>query len=201
MIVASLWGFRLNPKAFYDWIYPLAELVMNAEPNAAHLALSHLESLNKLDCIITQNIDMLHQKAGSQTVFELHGHLRTATCMKCKELFEAESYIRQFLQDKAVPRCDCGKKGVLKPDVILFGESLPQDIYRQAEQAAIDCDLMIVVGSSLNVAPANELPTLARESGAGIMSINLEPTFIDKMADIAIIGDAAEILPEVVKKL
>ena len=95
----------------------------------------------------------------------------------------------------------CGKNGVLKPDVILFGESLPQDIYQQAEQAVRNCDLMIIVGTSLNVAPANELPTLARQSGAGIISINLEPTFIDKMADIAIIGDAADILPEVVKKL
>lgn len=200
-VVASIWGFRLHPKAFYDWIYPLAEVVIHAQPNPAHQALAQLERIGKLDCVITQNIDLLHQKAGNQTVYELHGHLRTVTCMKCKNSFDANLYIEQFLRDRKVPICECGKKGVLKPDVILFGEALPETVYRQAEQAALNCDLMIVVGSSLNVAPANQLPTLARQAGAGIMTVNLESIALDGIADIVIKGNAAEILPEIVKKL
>lgn len=124
MSVASIFGFRQNPQAFYDWVKPLARTILNAQPNPAHLALTRLEMLGKLHSVITQNIDMLHHRAGSQRVYELHGHLREATCIHCFKLYSAQAILERYMQDGVVPLCrECG--GVLKPNVILFGEQLP----------------------------------------------------------------------------
>ncbi len=200
VVVASIYGFRLNPQAFYNWIHPLAELMMNAQPNAAHLALAHMEQAHSLKAIITQNIDMLHTRAGSKTVFELHGHLREATCVHCFKIFNAEPIIRQFLLDHQVPHCpECG--GVIKPNVILYGEQLPIQQFLAAQNAARKADVMIVIGSSLEVAPAADLPMLTVRGGGKLIIINFEPTHLDSQADIVIHDDASQFLPKLLQRM
>jgi NAD-dependent deacetylase len=200
MVVASIYGFRQNPQAFYDWVYTLAQITCDALPNQAHYALAQLESQAHLHAVITQNIDMLHTRAGSTRVYELHGHLREATCTHCFTVYPGEPILRQFLSDRQVPRCPrCG--GVIKPNVILFGEQLPHQEFQAAQTAARNCDLMLVVGTSLEVAPASDLPRLALRHGARLVIINREPTPFDPSACSVIHGDAAEVLPEIVRCL
>lgn len=200
MQVASIYGFRHKPQAFYDWVRPLAKLTLEAQPNAAHLALVRLEQQAKLQAVITQNIDMLHTRAGSSTVYELHGHLREATCINCFQVYEGPPLLEQFLQDGKVPHCaKCN--GVIKPNVILFGEQLPIIELQNAKKVARDCDLMLVIGSSLEVAPASDIPPLAKHNGAKVVMVNREATAMDSIADIVIHGDAAEILPAIVQSL
>jgi NAD-dependent deacetylase len=197
MEVASIYGFRQNPQPFYNWIYPLAHLTLNAKPNPAHYALAQLEAEGHLRAIITQNIDMLHTRAGSKTIHELHGHLREATCVHCFTVYPGEPIINQFLQDRKVPHCPlCG--GVIKPNVILFGEQLPIAPLQAAKEAVRKADVLLVVGSSLEVAPAGDLPLLAARNGAKIIILNIEPTPVDRQAQVVIHADAAEILPEIV---
>lgn len=197
MLVASIWAFRLHPKTFFDWIYPLTDTLLNAQPNPAHIALSNLEREGYLKTVITQNIDNLHQKAGSRHVLELHGHMREATCVRCYKVVATDPAIEQFFHDGKVPHCECG--GVLKPNVILFGEELPIHILNQAMNEARRCDLILVAGSSLEVTPAADIPFLAVDSGARAIIVNLEPTAFDPRADIVIHGDVAEILPRFVQ--
>ncbi len=196
MTVASMYGFRQNPKAFYDWIYPIAKLTVNAQPNPAHTVLAQLEAQGILKAVITQNIDMLHSRAGNTNIFELHGHMRDATCIHCFAIYPAEPIVLQFLEDRKVPHCPkCG--GVIKPNVILFGEQLPIQQLLGAQDAARKADLMMVIGSSLEVAPASELPALALRNGAKLIIINLDKTHMDDAADVVIHENAAEILPEI----
>ena len=200
MEVASLFGFRQNPRAFYDWVYPLARLMLDAEPNAAHRVIAALEQNGHLHATITQNIDMLHQRAGSQVVYELHGHFREATCVHCFTVFPGIPLLEQFVTSHEIPRCPhC--RGVIKPNVILFGEQLPLQTLRAAQDAARRTDLMIVVGSSLEVAPASDLPVLARRHGAKLVLINLDATEFDREADLVIHEDAALVLPELMRYL
>ncbi|MEP6986350.1 MAG: NAD-dependent deacylase [Chloroflexota bacterium] len=200
LTVASIYGFRQDPQAFYDWIYPLTKLTVNAEPNPAHYALAALEDQGKLKGVITQNIDMLHTRAGSHVVYELHGHFREATCVHCFTVFDAEPIIQQFLLDHNVPHCSlCG--GVIKPNVILFGEQLPIQTLMVAQDLARKADLMLIVGTSLEVAPASDLPMLAGRNGAKMIIINLEPTHLDNAATVVIHANAAEILPEIVQQM
>lgn len=191
---ASIFGFKRNPLAFYQWMRPLAHKVLQAQPNPAHLALAQLEHAGHVQAIITQNIDMLHSRAGSETIFELHGHLRRATCVECFTETDAEPLITRFLDTGDIPYCQaCG--GVLKPNVILFGEQLPVRELLGARQAARQCDLMIVIGSSLEVSPAADFPVLAREHGAKLIIINFQATYIDYMADVLLRENAAEVVP------
>ena len=200
MKVASIYGFRHNPQAFYDWVRPLTTKTIQAKPNPAHLALYHLEQIGKLEAIVTQNIDMLHTEAGNSTIYELHGHLREATCINCFHIYDGKPILEKFLDDGKVPHCpECN--GVIKPNVILFGEQLPIIQFQNAKKAARNCDFMLVVGSSLEVAPASDIPALAKQCGAKVVIVNLEPTVMDNMADMVIHGDAAEILPAIVHSL
>lgn len=198
--VASLYGFRKNPAAFYDWIRPLTRHIIQAQPNAAHLALAELEKMQKLDAIITQNIDMLHSKAGNQHIYELHGHMRQATCIVCFKKYSGQDIIDYILQHDDVPRCtECG--GIIKPDVILFAEQLPHDQLTGARIATKKADLMLAIGSSLEVAPACDLPLIAKRNGAKLVIINREPTAMDSFADTTLLGDAAIILPEILNEI
>jgi NAD-dependent deacetylase len=197
MLVASIWAFRLSPKTFYDWIRPMADTLLNASPNPAHIALAELEELGYLKTVITQNIDNLHQRAGSRRVLELHGHLREATCIRCYKKVPVELAMERTIRRGKVPHCECG--GVLKPDVILFGEQLPIRVLNQAMEEARNCDLILVAGSSLEVTPAADIPFLAVECGAKAIIVNLQPTPFDSRADVVIHGDVSEVLPRFVK--
>lgn len=200
LAIASVWGFRDQPQRFYDWIRPLARDIVTARPNAAHHALVELERMGKLSSLITQNIDHLHQRAGSSEVLELHGHLRTLSCLRCRFQDAAESYLHRFVNTGALPICpQCGS--VLKPDVVLFGEPLPESILIAAQEQALHCDLMLVVGSSLEVMPAADLPPLAVRRGARLIVLNLGATPCDHLADLVLNGDVAQVLPVVVKQI
>lgn len=197
MLVASIWAFRLNPKSFYDWIRPMVEGLLNARPNPGHMALADLEAMGFLKAVITQNIDNLHQRAGSRRVLELHGHMRAATCIRCYKEVPVDPVLTQNVLDGKMPHCVCG--GVLKPNVILFGEQLPIRVYNQAVAEARRCDLILVAGSSLEVTPAADIPFLAVQSGAAGIIVNLQPTAFDSRADVVIHGDVAQVLPRLVK--
>ena len=195
MAVASIWAFRANPEAFYDWIRSLARQMAAAKPNPAHYALARLEKRGILKAVITQNIDDLHAKAGSKRVLELHGHMRTASCIACGRTVKAEPLIKKFLDAGRMPLCSCG--GVMKPDVILFGEMLPPAVFMEAEAEARRCDVMLVAGSSLEVAPAADLPFVAHGNGAKLILVNLQPTPADSLAEVVIRDDVAVALPQI----
>ncbi len=200
LTVASIYGFRQDPEAFYNWIHPLADVTINARPNTAHYAVAALEAHYKLKGVITQNIDMLHTRAGSKIVHELHGQLREATCIHCFTVFPAEPIIQQFLKDRKVPRCPhCGD--IIKPNVILFGEQLPIRPLMAAQDLTRKADLLLIVGTSLEVAPASDLPMLALRNGAKIVIVNLASTHLDKVATVGIHGDAASVLPMIVQQM
>lgn len=199
MMVASIWAFRLNPKTFYNWIRPLVSLLINASPNAAHVALADLEGAGYLKAVITQNIDNLHQKAGSSRVLELHGHLREATCVRCYRNVPVDEAMVQAIGAGKVPRCDCG--GVLKPNVILFGEQLPLRVFNAATAEVQQCDLILIAGSSLEVQPAADLPFRAVHNGARAIVVNYQATELDVLADVVIHEDVTEVLPRLVEAL
>ncbi|HJS17800.1 MAG TPA: NAD-dependent deacylase [Anaerolineales bacterium] len=198
--VASLSTFRTAPERFFEWFRSLAGQIFYANPNEAHKALAQLEEVGYIKTIITQNIDALHQKAGSTCVVETHGTLRTLTCTNCYRTFEAEPYLKSFIDDGTIPLCiHCG--AILKPDVILFGEQLPHSAWIRAQRAARQCDLMLVAGSSLEVLPVAGLPMQALDRGAHLIVINNTPTYVNIRADVVIREDVASVLPEIAKRV
>src|SRR5687768_14906225 len=200
MEVASLHTFRTAPERFFQWFRPLAGQIYGARPNAAHLALTALEKAGKLGAIITQNIDMLHQKAGSTTVIETHGSIRTLSCTQCYHQVNAEECVADFIENGHTPHCPkCA--GTLKPDVILFGEQLPQSAWMEAQQTARRCDLMIVIGSSLEVLPVAGLPMQALDRGAHLVIVNNSPTYLNVRADAVILEDVAIAIPAIVERV
>jgi len=196
MEVASIQALRRDPQAFYRWLQPLVERMTNARPNAAHYALARLEAAGRLQAVITQNIDGLHQRAGSQNVLEVHGHVRTVTCLNCFRQAPVEEATATVARGE-VPRCRvCG--GVVKPDVILFGEQLPAQTLIAAMEHARRADLMLVVGSSLLVLPIAQLPALTHAHGGQVVVINKQPTYADGFAAAVFHDDLAEVLPGLV---
>jgi NAD-dependent deacetylase len=171
-------------------------LITNAQPNSAHLAVAELERLGKLDCVITQNIDNLHQKAGNSPgkVFELHGTMNFAKCLGCLRRYSVADLLGRLSLDKEAPLCpECD--GILKPDVIFFGESLPPEALQQSIDHSRQCDLLIVIGSSLVVYPAAYMPVYAKEAGAAVVIVNLTVTDFDHEADVVVHRKAGEVLP------
>ncbi|MFQ6059496.1 MAG: NAD-dependent protein deacylase, partial [Anaerolineae bacterium] len=197
MAVASIWAFKVHPQSFFNWVRPLARTLLEAQPNPAHHALADLEAMGFLKAVITQNIDGLHQRVGSKRVLELHGHMREATCLKCHKVVPTQGLIEGFLEGGEVPRCPCG--GLLKPNVVLFGELLPRWVLLEAWGEAERCDLMLVAGSSLEVAPAADLPLTAYRHGAKLVIVNHQPTPLDRYADLVFHEDVAVILPRLVE--
>jgi NAD-dependent deacetylase len=198
--VASLTTFRTTPERFFQWFHPLAGRIFHAQPNAAHRALADFERAGHVRAIITQNIDALHQKAGSQHVIEMHGSLQTLTCTNCFKKFEAGPFLEPYIETGKIPQClNCN--GILKPDVILFGEQLPQSAWVEAQRAAHQCDLMLVAGSSLEVLPVAGLPMQALDRGAHLIIINNTPTYLNVRADVVIQDDVATTIPEIAKRV
>ncbi len=193
MEVASIYALRQNPRRFYEWVRPLIALMRQAQPNPAHIALARLEAAGRIQAVITQNIDGLHQRAGSRVVLELHGHLRTATCLNCFRQVPAEG-LEEVVERGEVPRCSvCG--GVMKPDTILFGEQLPTEVFIAAMEHARRADLMLVVGSSLMVMPAAKLPAVTHASGGALLIFNQQSTYADAFAAAVFHADVVETLP------
>jgi len=200
MEVASLNTFRTAPENFFGWFRPLANQIYNAQPNSAHYSLAELEKAGRIHSIVTQNIDMLHQKAGSQFVIELHGTMQTLTCTQCYHKEQTSFHLDSFVENGKIPCCSkCG--GMLKPDVILFGEQLPQAAWFKAQHEARQCDLMLVVGSSLEVLPVAGLPMQALDHGAHLVIVNNMQTYLNIRADVVISEDAAEVIPAIAEKV
>ncbi len=198
--VASLQAFRHHPDRFFAWVRPLLETILQAEPNAAHRAVASLEHAGHFAGVVTQNIDGLHQKAGSQRVVEVHGSLDTATCTQCYRTYSSADFLPAFLETGEVPRCPhCG--GVLKPDVVLFGEQLPWQAWEEAQALARESDLMLIAGSSLAVMPVARLPVEAANHGAAVIIVNQTPTYMDARADVVLQGDVADILPAIAEQV
>ena len=176
-------------------------LVKEAKPNAAHCAVAELEKLGKLDCVITQNVDNLHQIAGNspEKVFELHGNIQYVRCLGCNKRFPMEEILRR-LAEEDLPECEhC--KGILKPDAVFFGEELPQLVLNEAARRASQCDLCIVIGSTLVVYPAAYIPMYALDAGAKLVIINIGATPMDSRADVRIEGSAGEAMTKVLQRV
>jgi len=201
---AHIDAFLRNPAAYWARaIDPNRSIhIENAEPNLGHRGLVELEQMGKLIAVITQNVDGLHQKAGSSRVVELHGNSLTCHCMKCNAQYKRSDIIQRVKNGENPPMCQKpGCKGIIKSNTILFGESLPEDAIQYAYQLAELCDLMIVLGSSLVVYPAAHLPNSARGCGANLILINRDETDKDYLFDIVIHGeDIGAVLPKIIEK-
>lgn len=186
--------FQADPGGFWEERIALHERMFPAEvaPNAAHDALADLERAGHLDALVTQNTDGLHAAAGSEPL-ELHGNAQRVVCGDCGERVPAGPVHERVRTGETPPRCDCG--GVYKPDVVLFGESLPEGVLAQARRAARDAEVFLAVGSSLQVQPAARLPRIAAESGARLVVVNYEETPVDGVATDVIRADVTAVLP------
>ncbi len=195
-LYANINHFNRDPSYYWNFFkevrYPI---LIKAKPNRAHLALAELESLGKLRSIVTQNIDGLHQEAGSTRVIELHGNTRIIVCTHCAVEYSLdEAY--SLLEKELPPLCtDC--RGVLRPDVILFGEALKPQVLDDAYNEAASCDFLFAVGSSLVVTPAADIPVTAKRGGAKLAIINIDPTPLDDIADYVIAEPAGDILTKI----
>jgi NAD-dependent deacetylase len=173
-----------------------------AEPNPAHYAITELYKLGRLDCVITQNVDNLHQKAGvpAEMVFELHGNLQQAICLSCGKLYPFERIKARLDGGEEIPDCEeC--HGMLKPNAVLFGEQLPADVLEEASHRSSNCDLFIVIGSTLVVYPAAYMPIYAHQAGAKLVIVNLSSTPMDGEASVLITAKAGEAMSKIIDKL
>jgi len=204
---------RYNPEDFYfqnflasetsrekywQMATEMYEPIKMAQPNQAHLAIAELEKLGKLDCVITQNIDGLHFKAGNseEKVIQLHGTAIFVSCLSCQKRYDRDEIQEQIKKGQRAPRCnDCG--GLLKPATISFGQSMPEKETQEAYHRASLCDLFIVIGSSLVVQPAASMPLVAKRNGARLVIINRDPTPHDDMADLVIHDQACQTMAEI----
>jgi NAD-dependent deacetylase len=196
---ASLEAFRADPAKVWRFYAPRFATLTEAEPNAAHRALAELERRGLVRAVVTQNIDLLHERAGSREVVEVHGSIRTSTCPRCRTSLPLAEVVAQ-LETVDAPACpSCG--GVPKPDVVFFGELLPEAAIDRAYELAREAALLLVVGSALEVWPVAELPLVTRRSGGSVAIVNRGPTAADREAELRIDGSAGETLSGVLAAL
>jgi NAD-dependent protein deacetylase/lipoamidase len=187
--VATIDAFRADPAKVWEFYALRLDVVRNAEPNDGHRALAELEARGWIDAVITQNIDTLHARAGSQNIVEVHGSIATSSCLDCGTVVP----LAQVVELLPLPRCPaCGR--VLKPDVVMFGELLPETAMRQATELVAGAGVLLVVGSSLEVHPVAALPLDALAAGAALAIVNRGPTQLDRRAAVTIDGAAGETL-------
>jgi NAD-dependent deacetylase len=191
---------QVSREKYWEFSKLLWLTIAEAKPNCGHYAIAEFNNLGKLDCVITQNIDGLHQKSGvsEEKVIELHGTLRWVLCLECGRRYPREEIQRRLESGEIVPRCDgCG--GIVKPATISFGQPMPEKETHEAERRSAACDLFLIVGSSLVVYPADQMPLIAKDSGARLVIINLAATPHDRYADIVINEKTGEALPQIVE--
>jgi NAD-dependent deacetylase len=196
MEYAHIQAFRANPAKVWALLQEMDATIARARPNPAHLALAQLEAKGLLLGVITQNVDNLHQAAGSKRVVEYHGNAQRFICDTCKG-----RHPRKTLDFGRTPLyCRCG--GLIRPDVVFFGEPIPTHAQKEAEELARKCDLLLVIGTSGEVAPASYIPYTAKEWGALIVENNLTPTRLtDTLTDHFLPGQAGEVWPKIVREL
>ncbi|GAB6947291.1 NAD-dependent protein deacetylase [Vulcanisaeta sp. JCM 16161] len=197
--IATIDYFLQHPKDFWLFYRMRMSTLFTAKPNRAHHAVAELERLGIIKAVITQNVDGLHQAAGSKNVIELHGTMKRAVCIACGRTYPMEVVIRKIDSGQIPPLCDeCG--GILKPDTVLFGE--PVKDFDRARELALMSDAVLVIGSSLSVYPAAYIPIFVKEMGGKVIIINMEPTELDYIADVIIqckAGDAMTLLLKEIK--
>ena len=196
MEYATLHAFMRSPGKVWEMLSEMISICGNAAPSAAHNGLSALEKMGVVRAVITQNVDGLHQAAGSRRVIEYHGNLDDLICVYCWKRFETRK--RWVIGE--VPLCDCGQ--ILKPNVVLFGEPIPWPAQEQAEEEARTCGVLLVIGTSAQVSPACDIPRIAKESGAAVVEINPEPTSLTAtMNDIHLRGSASALIVRLIERL
>lgn len=196
--LASFDGFMKNPNLVWEWYQYRRNIIHNVQPNAGHIAIAEFEKFYDVT-VVTQNIDNLHRRAGSKKIFELHGNIERNYCINCHTFYNDI----KLSENKFVPKCEkCG--GLIRPDVVWFGEMLPQDQFTGGETAAEWSDICFVLGTSAVVYPAAYIPQSAKRAGSYLVEVNIEETELSPYTDYSIFGKAGEILPEVlnvVKKI
>ena len=196
--VATLDRFMEDPAQYWRVARERGPAVLAAHPNAGHQALAGLEAAGHLIAVVTQNTDGLHQDAGTRRVIELHGSGRTVQCLDCGSV-ESRADVQARLPHEVPPRCRMCGGTFLKPTVIFFGEAMPVAAVSEAYELTRSADLMLVVGSSLVVYPAADIPLAAVRAGVPTIIVNAEPTPLDELADVVIHGRAGDVLPELVR--
>jgi NAD-dependent deacetylase len=188
MEVAHIDAFRRDPARFWSFYRPRFAMLADKHPNPAHVALAELERRGLLDGVITQNIDRLHGRAGSSRVVEVHGSTSTGSCVECGSAFPMEEVVERLFGEDGTARCEqC--RGPVKPDVVLFGEMLPEAAMEEAYRLAAGADLLLCVGSSLEVYPVAGLPEVTRRAGGRIAILTRGPTPYDSQAEVKLEGD------------
>jgi len=193
--LASVDALNQRPLLFYEFYRFRLELLNQAAPNPAHRALVELETMGRIEKIVTQNVDGFHTEAGSRRVAEIHGSLRQARCHECHRVYPVALLEKPIKALSELPRCRCG--GLIRPGVVLFGEMLPQKALDDAIEAMETCEGILVIGSSLQVHPAAGLPRIVLGRGKPLWIVNLDPTHYDAVADIVVRAKAGEVLPQV----
>ena len=190
MEVAHIDAWRANPERFWSFYGNRFQTLGDKQPNGAHRALVALERRGLLQAVITQNIDMLHRKAGTRDLVEVHGSIASSSCESCGARFELDEVLRRLEAGTVVPACDCGRP--LKPDVVLFGEMLPEAALARAFDLAAGADLLLCVGSSLEVYTVAGLPDLTLRSGGAVAIVTQGPTHFDDRATVKLAGDVED---------
>ena len=193
--LATFDAFMANPVLVWEWYEYRRKIIREISPNPGHLALVEFQRFFEDFALITQNVDGLHQRVGSVDVIELHGNIARNKCINCEAKYE----ILEDLKDEIPPLCPCG--GKIRPDVVWFGETLPEEALRRASALSSKCDLFFSIGTSAVVHPAASLPLLAKRNGAYLVEINVERTEISFISDEILLGKAGEVLPQLVELL
>jgi len=189
---ATIDAFIDNPEKVWNMLRDMDKVVSRAKPNRAHIGMGHLERMGYLKYIITQNVDNLHQAGGARNVIEYHGNQSTLTCLSC-----GKKYTMEEKRKEVTPRCEC--RNILKPDVVLFGEPIPESALYASYNLANSAQALIVAGTSAVVSPANNIPLLAKKNGAKIIEINMETTLLtSRLTDVFLQGDAGDIIEKLV---
>jgi NAD-dependent deacetylase len=196
---ATLGAFRRDPEKVWRFYAPRFAMLTDAEPNPAHLALAELERRGLVQAIVTQNIDLLHRRAGSTDVIEVHGSIRTSSCPGCGSVYPLAEVVPLIEAHGAPPCPACG--AILKPDVVFFDELLPEDAMMRAVELAEQAGLLLVVGSSLEVYPVADLPRSTLAAGGKVAVVNRTPTWVDGRASLVLRESAGKVLAGAVAEL
>ena len=191
--IANFNAFIRNPELVWEWYNHRKKIIHESHPNTGHLAIAEMQNYFEEVIVITQNIDNLHRRAGSKKIYELHGNIERNFCIDCKKF-----YTEELDFSSGVPKCTCG--GLIRPDVVWFGEMLPEDQFNAAEKASMRSDIFFVVGTSAIVYPAAGLIYTAKYSGSVIVELNIEETEISSHVNFSFIGKSGEILPQILEE-
>ncbi len=193
--LANFNAFQKNPEMVWEWYQYRRKIINEFQPNKAHFAIAEFQNYFDEVIVSTQNIDNLHRRAGSKIIYELHGNIEKNYCIKCKKRYD----FNNFNFDKKIQMCECG--GLIRPDVVWFGEFLPMNDYNASERAAKECDITFVIGTSAVVYPAANIPLIAKSNHKFVVEINIEPTEISPLVNVSLIGKAGKILPQILEEL